>query len=103
MPNEQATPAQSTSPSSAYSSWLGRLVSLRFSAGELRTTLRCIVISESEAAVRVRVGGTWEVDIYKEMVLSVEDIVIDPVAVPARPRERTCPCGTLTKIPRFSS
>jgi hypothetical protein len=76
MPNEQPTPAQSTSLSSAYSPWLGRPVALRVSAGELQTTLCCIVIGESEAAVRVRIGGIWDVDIYKEMVLSVEDIVL---------------------------
>ena len=76
MPNEQPTPAQSTSLSSAYSPWLGRPVALRVSAGELQTKLCCIVIGESEAAVRVRIGGIWDVDIYKEMVLSVEDIVL---------------------------
>ena len=76
MLNEQATPAQSTSLSSAYSPWLGRPVALLVSAGELRTTLRGILIGESEASVRVRIGGIWDVDIYKAMVLSVEDIVL---------------------------
>lgn len=42
--------------------------------GELRTTLRCIVIGESEVAVRVRVGGIWDLDIYKGKVLSVEGV-----------------------------
>jgi len=73
MPNEQATDAQSTSLSSAYSPWLGKPVAIRVSSVELETTLRGIVIGESEAAVRVRIGGIWDVDIYKDMILSVED------------------------------
>lgn len=76
MPNEQATTAQSTTLSSAYSPWLGRPVALRVAAGESRTTLHCIDMGESDAAVRVRIGGIWDADIYKEMVLSVEGILL---------------------------
>jgi hypothetical protein len=67
MPKEQTT--------STYAPWFGRSVALRVVAGEMRTTLCCIVVGESEAAVRVRVGGIWDVDIYKEMVFLVEGIV----------------------------
>jgi hypothetical protein len=67
MPNEQTT--------STYAPWFGRSVALRLVAGELQTTLCCIVMGESDGAVRVRVGGIWDVDIYKEMVLLVEGIV----------------------------
>jgi hypothetical protein len=43
--------------------------------------LNCTVISESDAALRVRISGNWEVDIYKEMVLAVEAIQPGPLAL----------------------
>jgi hypothetical protein len=42
-------------------------------AGESRTVLSCILVGESEVAVRIRVGGQWDLDIYKEMILAVEE------------------------------
>lgn len=51
-------------------------MALRVAAGESRTTLHCIDMGESDAAVRVRIGGIWDADIYKEMVLSVEGILL---------------------------
>ena len=70
IPNEQ-TPALC----SPYSTWFGRPVVLRVASGESQTALSCVVMGESETAVRVRLGGVWEVDIYKELVLAVEDIL----------------------------
>jgi hypothetical protein len=63
--------------SGAYSAWLGKSVILRVVAGELRTTLPCTVIGESDTTVRIRLRGVtipevWDVDIYKKMILGVE-------------------------------
>jgi hypothetical protein len=70
MLNEQAKRARAYS---AYSAWLDKSVLLWVRVGELRTVLNCTLVGESEAAVRIRVGGLWDLDIYKEMILAVEE------------------------------
>ncbi len=58
---------------SAYAVWLGQPVVLQVSAGDLTVPLRGTIIGESSAAVRFRVGEGWDVDIYKAMILAVEE------------------------------
>jgi len=58
--------------SKTYSDWLGRQVVLQVEAGESRVPLRGLVVSESNNALRFRLDGCWDVDIYKEMILRVE-------------------------------
>jgi hypothetical protein len=58
--------------SKSYSDWLGRQVILQVEAGECRVPLRGLVVSESNNALRFRLDGCWDVDIYKEMILRVE-------------------------------
>jgi hypothetical protein len=67
MPNEQT----STLPE-AYSIWFGKPVSLCVAAKGFQTIVNCTIVGESDAALRVRLGGIWFVDIFKEMVLSIE-------------------------------
>jgi len=55
-----------------YSDWLGRQVVLQIETGELLVPLRGLVVNESNNALRFRLDGGWEVDIYKEMILRVE-------------------------------
>jgi hypothetical protein len=57
---------------SAYASWVGQAVVLQVAAGDLRVPLRGIIIGESEGTIRFRVGETWDIDIYKPMILAVE-------------------------------
>lgn len=57
---------------SAYASWMGQAVVLQIAAGDLRVPLRGIIVGESEGAVRFRIGDTWDIDIYKPMILAVE-------------------------------
>src|SRR5580658_4155218 len=57
---------------SAYASWVGQAVILQVAAGDLRVPLRGIIVGESEGAVRFRIGDTWDIDIYKPMILAVE-------------------------------
>ena len=57
----------------AYATWLGQPVVLQVQAGEMRVPLRGTIISESPDAVRFRIGEGWDVDIYKAMVLAVEE------------------------------
>jgi len=56
-----------------YTGWMGQQVVLQISAGDMRVPLRGTIISESPDAVRFRIGEGWDVDIYKAMVLSVEE------------------------------
>jgi hypothetical protein len=57
---------------SAYASWVGQAVILQVAAGDLRVPLRGMIVGESDSAIRFRVGDTWDIDIYKTMILAVE-------------------------------
>jgi len=58
---------------SVYQAWVGQQVVLQVATGELRVPLRGTIVGESDEALRVRIGGGWDVDIYKTMVLAVEE------------------------------
>jgi hypothetical protein len=51
---------------------LGGQVVLQIETGESLVPLRELVVKESNNALRFRLDGGWEVDIYKEMILRVE-------------------------------
>jgi hypothetical protein len=57
---------------SAYATWIGQAVILQVAAGDLRVPLRGTIVGESDDAVRFRIGDTWDIDIYKAMILAVE-------------------------------
>lgn len=58
---------------SAYAPWVGQSVVLQVAAGELRVPLRGTIVGESDSAVRFRIGEGWDVDIFKTMILAVEE------------------------------
>jgi hypothetical protein len=58
--------------SKTYSDWLGRQAVLQINTGESLVALRGVVVNESNNALRFRLDGCWEVDIYKDMILRVE-------------------------------
>lgn len=58
---------------SAYATWLGQPVILQVAAGELRVPLRGVIVGETDAAIRFRVGDGWDIDVYKPMILAVEE------------------------------
>ena len=57
----------------AYAVWMGQAVVLQVTAGDMRVPLRGTVVGESSEAVRFRIGEGWDVDIYKTMILAVEE------------------------------
>ena len=57
----------------AYARWEGQAVVLQLATGDLRVPLRGIIVGESDDALRFRIGEGWDVDIYKNMILSVEE------------------------------
>jgi hypothetical protein len=58
---------------SAFAVWRGQPVILQVAAGTTRVPLRGTIVGESDEALRVRIGSGWDVDIYKTMVLAVEE------------------------------
>ena len=56
-----------------YSLWLGQAVVLQVAAGDMRVPLRGTIVGESPDSVRFRIGDGWDVDIYKAMVMAVEE------------------------------
>ena len=57
---------------SAYATWVGQAVILQVATGDLRVPLRGVIVGESDSAIRFRVGEGWDIDIFKPMVLAVE-------------------------------
>jgi len=55
-----------------YTVWMGQPVILRVVAGNLRVPLRGRLVAETDSIVRLRIAGSWDVDIFKSMVAAVE-------------------------------
>jgi hypothetical protein len=55
-----------------YAVWMGQPVILRVVAGDMRVPLRGRLMSESSDVVRLRIADSWDVDIFKSMVVGVE-------------------------------
>ncbi len=55
-----------------YAIWMGQPVILRVATGNLRVPLRGRLLSETHEVVRLRIADSWDVDIFKSMVLAVE-------------------------------
>jgi hypothetical protein len=55
-----------------YTVWMGQPVILRVVAGNLRVPLRGRLVAETDSIIRLRIAGSWDVDIFKSMVAAVE-------------------------------
>ena len=64
---------QSHDVQSAFAVWVGQPVVLQVASAEFQVPLRGIIVGESDEAVRFRVGQSWDVDIFKSMILAVEE------------------------------
>jgi hypothetical protein len=64
---------EGTDMTSAFAVWRGQPVILQVAAGTTRVPLRGTIVGESDEALRVRIGSNWDVDIFKTMVLAVEE------------------------------
>jgi hypothetical protein len=56
-----------------YNVWLGQAVVLQVALGDIQVPLRGKLLKESGDTVRMRIGDQWDVDIYKNMILKVEE------------------------------
>jgi hypothetical protein len=58
---------------SAYAPWIGQPVVLQVALGEMKVPLRGKLLKDNGETVRVRIGDGWDVDVYKTMILAVEE------------------------------
>jgi hypothetical protein len=58
---------------SVYAAWMGQAVVMQVASDDLRVPLRGTVVGESDAVVRFRLGDGLDVDIYKKMILAIEE------------------------------
>jgi hypothetical protein len=58
---------------SAYATWIGQPVILQLALGDIRVPLRGKLLKDGGETVRMRIGDGWDVDIYKAMILAVEE------------------------------
>ncbi len=58
---------------SAFKAWVGQPVVLQVALGNIKVPLRGKLLKEGGETVRMRIGDGWDVDIYKAMILSVEE------------------------------
>jgi hypothetical protein len=56
-----------------YNAWLGHAVVLQVSLGDIKVPLRGRLLKEGGETVRMRIGEGWDVDIYKAMIVAVEE------------------------------
>jgi hypothetical protein len=56
----------------AYATWVGQSVVLQVALGDIKVPLRGKLLKEGGETVRMRIGEGWDVDIYKTMILAVE-------------------------------
>ncbi|MGO9642807.1 MAG: hypothetical protein ACLP1Y_16045 [Candidatus Acidiferrales bacterium] len=59
--------------SGVYTAWVGQPVVLQIATEGIRVPLRGTVVGESEDAVRFRLGDDLDIDIFKNMILAVEE------------------------------
>jgi hypothetical protein len=72
LQRERNQPEGDIAMASVYASWVGQAVVLQVATGDLRVPLRGVIVGESEGTVRFRIGEGWDIDIYKPMILAVE-------------------------------
>ena len=58
-----------------YSNWLNKPVLLHVVTGASLTALKCVIVGESKAVLRVRIDNLWDIHLFKEMILAVEAAV----------------------------
>ena len=56
-----------------FSAWIGRPVVLQVALGDIKVPLHGKLLKNEDRTVRMRIGDAWDVDIYKTMILGVEE------------------------------
>jgi hypothetical protein len=58
---------------SAFKAWVGHPVVLQVALGDIKVPLRGKLLRVGDKTVRMRIGDGWDVDIYKAMIMAVEE------------------------------
>jgi hypothetical protein len=58
---------------SAFKVWVGQPVVLQVALGDIKVPLRGKLLKVGDETVRMRIGDGWDVDIYKTMIMAVEE------------------------------
>ena len=58
---------------SAFKAWIGHPVVLQVALGDIKVPLRGKLLKDGSDTVRMRIGEGWDVDIYKTMIVAVEE------------------------------
>jgi hypothetical protein len=56
-----------------YGQWAAQSVVLQVKSANLRVSLHGVILGETLQSVRFRVDDSWDIDIYKHMILAVEE------------------------------
>ena len=67
--------------SNVYASWLGRPVVLQLATEGMRVPLRGVITGECRSAVKFCLDHGLDIDIYKDMILAVEEVSQTELAV----------------------
>jgi hypothetical protein len=57
----------------SFTAWVGQPVVLQVALGDIKVPLRGKLLKVGGETVRMRIGDAWDVDIYKAMILAVEE------------------------------
>jgi hypothetical protein len=57
----------------AYQPWIGQAVILQVALGEVKVPLHGRLLNADGDILRMKIGEGWDIDIYKSMVLAVEE------------------------------
>lgn len=58
---------------SAFALWVGRPVVLRVALGDCRVGVRGTLMKDGTEILKMRLAEGFDIDVYKEMVLAVEE------------------------------
>jgi hypothetical protein len=65
--------SEGASLDNAFQTWIGHPVVLQVALGDIKVPLRGKLLKDGGDTVRMRIGEGWDVDIYKVMILAVEE------------------------------
>jgi len=56
-----------------FKAWIGNRLVLQVALGNVKVPLRGKLLKDGGETIRMRIGEGWDVDIYKAMILAVEE------------------------------
>ena len=71
--SRQAESLRGQMTDSAFKAWVGQPVVLQVALGDIKVPLRGKLLKDGGETIRMRIGDGWDVDIYKAMILAVEE------------------------------